>query len=77
MVSEFVRMKQHPKAAAYSGAKGVANKAWAKVVKHLPRDALPDPRVFPEETWEWTIVRDMKDRVTGEYALNTKEISFV
>ena len=30
---------------------------------HLP--ALPDEVKFPEETWEWTIGRDFKDRVIG------------
>lgn len=37
--------------------------SWRTLLGHLP--ALPDVRKFPEETWEWTIGRDFKDRVIG------------
>ena len=38
-------------------------RGWKNVFGHLP--ALPDVKKFPEETWEWTIGRDFKDRVIG------------
>jgi hypothetical protein len=41
--------------------------SWRTVVTALPR--LPDVKKYPEETWEWTIGRDFKDRVLGKYVI--------
>jgi hypothetical protein len=36
---------------------------WGKVMNSL---VFPDVEKYPEETWEWTIGRDFKDRLAGE-----------
>lgn len=36
---------------------------WISVTKNMER--LPDMKKYPEETWEWTINRDFRDRVSG------------
>eukprot|EP01042_Synura_sphagnicola_P001191 gene1191-1345_t len=43
--------------------------AWTSVLEALPN--LPDEAKYPQETWEWTIGRDFKDRVadTAAYLL--------
>jgi len=60
MVSQFRPRTDRPKAAEYLQSTKVG---WDIVMKHLTQ--LPDHKQFPEETWEWTIGRDFKDRVAG------------
>ena len=45
---------------------------WRKVVSALPE--LPSLLKYPEETWEWTIGRDYKDRL-GETGANILELA--
>jgi hypothetical protein len=45
-----------------------ARSGWARVAAaNLTVSRLPDARQFPQETWEWTVGRDLKDRIMGTY----------
>jgi hypothetical protein len=61
LVKKFVPLTKLVNATVYS--KTVFS-SWEKVIKSLP--VLPDVKKYPEETWEWTIGRDFKDRVQGK-----------
>jgi hypothetical protein len=61
LVRRFVPKSQVDNGSIYAGT---VARSWAQVTQELPR--LPDVRKYPEETWEWTIGRDFKDRVAGE-----------
>lgn len=58
LVSAITPRKSLPSAAEYLRTN---NRNWKRVFEALPE--LPDPVKYPEETWEWTIGRDFKDRV--------------
>lgn len=64
MVSKFVRMTDVPKGDIYSD---IVNSTWTLVSNQL--EEFPDPKKYTEETWEWTIYRDYRDRVTGKSTL--------
>jgi hypothetical protein len=61
LVTQFLPYSASPNGTEYAQ---VNERSWRTVLQHLP--ALPDVQQFPEETWEWTIGRDFKDRVIGE-----------
>mmetsp|Transcript_21047 Transcript_21047/g.30398 ORF Transcript_21047/g.30398 Transcript_21047/m.30398 type:complete len:795 (-) Transcript_21047:201-2585(-) len=44
----------------------IVRESWKAVRSALP--SLPDEAKYPEETWEWTIGRDYKDRLTDTAA---------
>lgn len=44
----------------------ILHHSWDKVNITLSPVSLPDPVQYPEETWEWTIGRDYRDRIIGE-----------
>lgn len=43
----------------------ITHASWGAVSAKLAVSNLPDLVQYPMETWEWTIGRDYKDRVTG------------
>jgi hypothetical protein len=45
----------------------VAHHSWERVGAAVAVTTLPDPVQYPEETWEWTIGRDYRDRVIGKF----------
>lgn len=59
LVSKFTLLEAEPNGTVYTA---LARHSWEKVVSALP--ALPDLSKYPEETWEWTIGRDYKDRLS-------------
>jgi hypothetical protein len=59
-VSQFVSRKKVPSVTTYLKE---TKQHLATVVQHL--SSLPDEMKYPETTWEWTIGRDFKDRLTG------------
>lgn len=63
LVSQLLSVRQLPSATQYSA---LAIAAWQRVLSFLPR--LPHVSKYPEETWEWTIGRDFKDRLTDTAA---------
>ena len=64
MVSRFVPVNERITAEEYVG---ITHNGWDAVSESLSLlKGLPDAIQFPQETWEWTIGRDMKDRVIGE-----------
>ncbi|RYH19587.1 DUF2723 domain-containing protein [archaeon] len=67
LVSKFVPMASSPSGSSYMKQ---VHSSWSSVTKALP--ALPSDIKYPEETWEWTIGRDYKDRVgdTASYYLD-------
>jgi hypothetical protein len=67
LVSRFVPAEQPLNSSAYANLTG---QAWASVARSLSVHALPPVSKFPQETWEWTIGRDLKDRVTGKQTNN-------
>lgn len=64
LVSKFVQMTHVPNGTVYSK---IAHDSWSMVRSNLP--VLPNNKKYPEETWEWTIGRDFKDRLMGKYYL--------
>jgi len=68
LVSRFVPADQPLNSSAYTSLTGAA---WATVAQSLSVHALPPISKFPQETWEWTIGRDLKDRIidTAAYML--------
>lgn len=53
-----------PSAAAYVRT---LHHSWGRVAEAgLSVTTLPDPVQYPEETWEWTIGRDYRDRIIGK-----------
>ncbi len=62
LVSKFTQILHVPNGTVYST---IAENSWLTVQTYLPR--LPDTEKYPEETWEWTIGRDYKDRLMGKY----------
>ena len=61
LVSKIVPNAASPNGTVYNRWNQVN---WVHVIRHL--EMLPDMRKYPEETWEWTINRDFRDRVMGE-----------
>ena len=59
LVSKIVPHSRLPNATAYNLWN---QQCWQLVVKNLN---LPNMTKYPEETWEWTINRDFRDRVIG------------
>ena len=72
LLTRFVPMNQAPNGTIYNA---VTHTNWQKVSKSLSR--LPDIEKYSEETWEWTIGRDFKDRVgdTAAYMLSSAIVS--
>lgn len=61
LVSLFTPLDKEPHASFY---RKQAIKSWREVLNALPM--LPNVTKYPEETWEWTIGRDYKDRLQGK-----------
>eukprot|EP01034_Spumella_vulgaris_P036659 gene36659-45221_t len=68
LVSQFVPFANAPNGTVYLN--NVLTE-WNKVMQVLPR--LPNVTKYGEDTWEWTIGRDFKDRVidTAAYLLSS------
>jgi hypothetical protein len=66
LASKVARKSNLPNSEEYSD---MSDYTWDIVHRLLPE--LPDVKKYPEETWEWTIGRDFKDRVaeTAAYRL--------
>lgn len=66
LISQILPIPRLPNAFLYSH---MCFGSWERVLSFLPM--LPDLQKFPEETWEWTIARDVKDRLgdTAAYLL--------
>ena len=47
----------------------IAQHSWTAVANTLSVRNLPDPVQYPQETWEWTIGRDYKNRIVGKCIL--------
>ena len=58
LAAEFKMLNRLPNATTYMKSNAIH---WKKVMNILPE--LPSVIKYPEETWEWTIGRDFKDRV--------------
>ncbi len=61
LVSLFVPFAASPNGTQYLQS---TQQSWGTVLQSLPQ--LPDVAKYSEDTWEWTIGRDFKDRVMGE-----------
>ncbi len=64
LVSQFVPYARAPNGTEYGR---MVLRGWEEVLRAL--SALPDARKYGEDTWEWTIGRDFKDRLIGERTL--------
>ena len=64
LVSQFYSLKVPIIATSYLESQLL--NSWPVVLKYLSIENLPNEKQFPEETWEWTIARDFKDRITGK-----------
>ena len=66
MTSRILPISQAPNATIYAD---MCHQYWGQVMPLLT--PFPDPIKYSEETWEWTILRDFKDRLadTGAYLL--------
>jgi hypothetical protein len=62
LVSKIIPQKLSPNGTAYSSWNQMN---WVHVSKNL--DRLPSMEKYTEETWEWTINRDFRDRVMGAW----------
>ena len=58
LVSRFVPISSAPNGTIY---RSYVHASWQHVLQNLRQ--LPNTQKYPEETWEWTIGRDFKDRV--------------
>jgi hypothetical protein len=47
----------------------ITHHSWERMGAAVAVTSLPDPVQYPEETWEWTIGRDYRDRVIGTSAI--------
>lgn len=66
LVSRITPRHALPSAERYSSS---LLQAWSVVGDHVLR-RLPEEAKYSEETWEWTIARDMKDRLVGACNVN-------
>lgn len=68
MTSRILPISQSPNATIYAK---MCQQYWRQVMPLIT--PFPDPIKYPEETWEWTILRDFKDRLadTGAYLLQS------
>jgi len=62
LVSKITLLNKLPAASKYSAS---LEKSW-KIVSENVLKKLPEESKYSEETWEWTIARDMKDRLVGK-----------
>jgi hypothetical protein len=67
LVSKITPMNKLPTATKYSAS---LEKSWLVVADKVLKN-LPGEEKYSEETWEWTIARDMKDRLVGEEGLSS------
>lgn len=64
LVSQFYSLKVSVNATTYLDNQLL--NSWSTVLESLNIEKLPNEKQFPEETWEWTIGRDFKDRIAGK-----------
>ena len=64
LVSRIIRRNAMPSGSEYST---VLKTSWHTVAENVLKKLPPESK-YPEETWEWTIQRDMKDRLVGNLA---------
>lgn len=62
LVSKITPLHALPTASEYTTP---MEQSWEVVASNVLQ-RLPEESKYSEETWEWTIARDMKDRLVGE-----------
>lgn len=72
LVSKITPQNKLPAASKYSSS---LEKSWQVVAENVLKK-LPEENKYSEETWEWTIARDMKDRLVGQYLFSSFTCSF-
>ena len=61
LVSKITPLNKLPAASEYSSS---LEESWRVVADNVLKQLPPESK-YSEETWEWTIARDMKDRLVG------------
>ena len=66
LVTQYIHKSKAPNGTLYNK---LSMKSLRKVLNILPVDSLPSGQNYDPSTWEWTIGRDFKDKITGIYTM--------